>query len=93
MDNTERSAEPDRELVEWPIVDVLEIAQRQGIAPVDFIQLLDSGMRIPDFLAALIPGANGNRTIDSDSWCSIWARPSVSQEQAIKAFGEKQAMR
>jgi hypothetical protein len=67
MDNIERSADPNRELVECAIVEVLEIAQRQGITPIDFIQLLDSGMRISDFLAALIPCANGNRTVDSDS--------------------------
>ena len=43
-------AEPDREFVERAIVRVLEIAQCQGITPEDFIQMLDSGMRISDFL-------------------------------------------
>jgi hypothetical protein len=39
--------------VECAIVELLEIAQRQGITPADFIQLLDSGMHISDFLAAM----------------------------------------
>jgi hypothetical protein len=67
MDHIERPAEPNRELVECAIVEALEIAQRPGIPPVDFIQLLDSGVRISDFLAAVIPGANRNRTVDCDS--------------------------
>jgi hypothetical protein len=45
--------EPKPEVVECAIVELLEIAQRQGITPADFIQLLDSGMRISDFLAAM----------------------------------------
>jgi hypothetical protein len=49
------------------IVELLEIAQRQGITPVNFIQLLDSGMRISDFLAAMTPFANVNNNIDCDS--------------------------
>jgi hypothetical protein len=60
-------AEPKPQVVECAIVELLEIAQRQGISPTDFIQLLDSGMRIPDFLAALTPLANANDTIDCDS--------------------------
>jgi len=73
----------------------LEIVQRQGITPVDFIQLLDSGMRISDFLAALIPGANGNRTIDSDSYRSIWATHSIQSRASNQrnCLGEKQAKR
>jgi hypothetical protein len=67
MDHIERSTEPNPDLVECAIVEVLEVAERQGITPVDFIQLLDSGMRISDFLAALTPCTNGNRTIDTDS--------------------------
>jgi hypothetical protein len=46
-------AEPDPELVECAIVKVLEIAQRQGISAADFIQMLNSGMRISDFLNAV----------------------------------------
>jgi hypothetical protein len=46
---------------------VLEIAQRQGITPADFIQLLDSGIRISDFLAALKPLAKAKDRIDCDS--------------------------
>ena len=48
-------AEPRRELVECAIVELLYIAQRQGITPDDLIQLLDSGMQMSDFLAALRP--------------------------------------
>jgi hypothetical protein len=48
-----RFAEPDPELVERAIVKVLEIAQLQGITAADFIQMLHSGMRIPDFLDAV----------------------------------------
>ncbi|HXO35855.1 MAG TPA: hypothetical protein VN901_26245 [Candidatus Acidoferrales bacterium] len=44
-------AEPNPELVECAIVEVLEIAQRQRITPADFIQLVDSGIRISDFCA------------------------------------------
>jgi hypothetical protein len=45
--------EPDPQLVERAIVKVLEIAQLQGITPADSIQMLDSGMRISDFLNAM----------------------------------------
>jgi hypothetical protein len=41
--------------VECAIVELLDIAQRQGITAADFIHLLDSGMRISDFLAAMNP--------------------------------------
>ena len=44
--------EPDPTLVERAIVKVLEIAQLEGITPDDFIQMLDSGMPISDFLNA-----------------------------------------
>jgi hypothetical protein len=63
----EQPAEPNPELVECAIVEVLEIAQRQGITPADFIQLLDSGIRISDFLAALKPLAKAKGCIDCDS--------------------------
>jgi len=53
MNNIRQPAEPKPEVVECAIVELLEIAQRQGITPADFIQLLDSGMRISDFLAAM----------------------------------------
>jgi hypothetical protein len=45
----------------------LDLAERQGITPADFIQLLDSGMQISDFLAAMNPLENGNGTADCDS--------------------------
>jgi hypothetical protein len=58
------SAEPDRHLVECAIVEMLEIAQRQGIAAADFIRMLDSGMRISDFLNAMNVSANVDHTTD-----------------------------
>jgi hypothetical protein len=67
MNDIRQPAEPKAELVQCAIVELLELAQRQGITPADFIQLLDSGMRIPDFLAALTPLANANDGIDCDS--------------------------
>ena len=53
MNNLRQPAEPKQEVVECAIVELLEIAQRQGITPADFIQLLDSGMHISGFLAAM----------------------------------------
>jgi hypothetical protein len=53
MNSLRQPAEPKQEVVECTIVELLEIAQRQGITPADFIQLLDSGMHISDFLAAM----------------------------------------
>ena len=67
MNDTRQPAEPKPEVVQCAIVELLEIAQRQGITPVDFMQLLDSGMRISDFLAAMTPLANANNKIDCDS--------------------------
>ena len=67
MNNPRQPAEPKPEVVECAIVELLEIAQRQGITPADFIQLLDSGMHISDFLAALTPQANANNSFDCDS--------------------------
>jgi hypothetical protein len=60
-------AELDREFVEHAIVEVLEIAQRQGITAADFVQMLDSGMRISDFLTAMDVSTNTDCTIDRDS--------------------------
>jgi hypothetical protein len=67
MNNIGQPAEPKLEVVECAIVELLELAQRQGLTPADFIQLLDSGMRIRDFLAALTPLASTNHSIDCDS--------------------------
>jgi len=53
MNNIRQPAEPKPEVVECAIVELLEIAQRQGITSADFIHLLDSGMHISDFLAAM----------------------------------------
>jgi hypothetical protein len=49
------SMEPNREVVERAIVEVLEMAQRQGITPADLVRMLDSGMQISDFLTAMNP--------------------------------------
>ena len=61
-----RFAEPDPELVEHAILNVLEIAQLQGITAADFIQMLHSGMRIPDFLDAVGVFTSGH-IVDSDT--------------------------
>ena|SRR5579862_324740 len=53
MNNIRQPAEPKPEVVECAIVELLEMAKRQGITPAEFIQLLDSGMHISDFLAAM----------------------------------------
>ena len=67
MNNIQQPAEPKPEVVECAIVELLEIAQNQGITPADFIQLLDSGMHVSDFLAALTPQPNANNSLDCDS--------------------------
>ena len=67
MNNIGQPAEPKPELMECAIVELLDIAQRHGITPADFIQLLDSGMRISDFLAAMKSPTNANDSIDCDS--------------------------
>jgi hypothetical protein len=64
MSNIRQPAEPRPEVVECAIVELLEIAQRQGITPGDLIQLLDSGMQISDFLAAMTPHENAHNSID-----------------------------
>jgi len=53
MNNPRQPSEPKPELVECAIVELLDIAERQGITSADFIHLLDSGMQISDFLAAM----------------------------------------
>jgi len=67
MSNIGQPAEPKPELVQCAIVELLHIAQRQGITTADFIQLLDSGMQMQDFLAALKPLTHTNHRIDGDS--------------------------
>jgi predicted phosphatase len=67
MNSIRQPAEPKPEFVQCAIVELLEIAQRQGITPDDFIQLLDSGMHLADFLAAMNPLANVKPSIDCDS--------------------------
>jgi hypothetical protein len=53
INNLRQPAEPKPEIVERAIVELLEIAQRHSITPADFMQLLDSGMHISEFLAAM----------------------------------------
>ena len=60
------SAEPNREVVECAIAEVLGIAQRQGITPADFVRMLDSGMRISNFLTAMDPFTDAELAIDCD---------------------------
>ncbi len=67
-------AEPDRELVECAIVRVWEIAQRHGITPTDFIQMMDSGIRISDFLKAMNVFTDTGYTIDCDF---PWGNPPL----------------
>ena len=49
------------------VPELLDIAERQGISPADFIHLLDSGMQVSDFLAAMNPLEHSKRTLDCDS--------------------------
>jgi hypothetical protein len=66
MTNTGQSAEPNREVVDCAIAEVLGIAQRQGITPADFVRMLDSGMRISAFLTAMDPFTETDLAIDCD---------------------------
>jgi hypothetical protein len=65
MDNIQQPAEPKPELMLCAIAELLETAQRHGITPADFMQLLDSGMRVSDFLAAMSPLAKASINCDS----------------------------
>jgi hypothetical protein len=67
MINIGNPPEPNRGLVECAIAEVLGIAQRQGITPADFVRMLDSGMRMSDFLTAMDPLTNAGRAVDCDS--------------------------
>ena len=67
MNDIREPAEAKRQVVQCAILEFLELAQQEGITPGDFIQLLDSGMRISDFIAAITPLANANKSIDCDS--------------------------
>ena len=66
MVNTGQSVEPDREVVERAILELLGIAERRGITPADLLQMLGSGMRISDFLTAIDPLTNGDPTLHCD---------------------------
>ena len=65
MNNSRQPAEPKPDLMLCALAELLEIAQGQGITPADFMQLLDSGMHISDFLAAMSPPANAKNRIDA----------------------------
>jgi hypothetical protein len=65
MNKSRQPAEPKPELMLCALAELLEIAQGQGITPADFMQLLDSGMHISDFLAAMSPPANAKNSIDA----------------------------
>jgi len=52
-------SEPNREFVEHAITEVLKVVRLQGITPEDFIYMLDSGMRISDFLNVADISADG----------------------------------
>ncbi len=60
-------AEPDRKVVEYAIAEVLEIAQGQGITAANFIQMLESGMPISDFLNAMNGCRNAGHPISRDT--------------------------
>ena len=66
MNNIGQPAQPNRELVECAIAEVLGIAQRQGITPADFVRMLDSGMRMSDFLTAMDGFTRADHTRDRD---------------------------
>jgi hypothetical protein len=66
MNNIGQPSRPNRELVECAITEVLKIAQRQGITPADFVRMLDSGMRMSDFLTAMDGFTNDDHTVDRD---------------------------
>lgn len=62
--------EPDLELVERAI----EIAHHHGITSADFLQMMDSGIRISDFLNAMNMLADAGHTID----CGFsWGNPPL----------------
>ena len=62
-----RATEPDRDLVELAIGEVLQLASQQGITAAEFIQMLDRGMRMSDFLNAIDEPRDPGHTIDSDT--------------------------
>jgi hypothetical protein len=77
------------------MVEVLGIAQRQGLRLLILFQLLDSGRRISDILAAVIPGANRNPTVDL-RFLAQHLGHALHQSRAShqrNCLGEKQAKR
>jgi len=66
MNNIGKPPEPNREVVERAIAEVLGIVQRQGITPADFVRMLDSGMRMSDFLTAMDGFTRADHTRDRD---------------------------
>ena len=74
LGQNEPPAEPDRKLVERAIVKVLEIAQDRGVTPTDFIQMLDSGVPLSDFLDAINMSTKAGCAIGSGS---SWGNPAL----------------
>jgi hypothetical protein len=66
-DQRKPAVEPDRELVELAIVEVLRLARRQGITVADFVQMLDSGMQMSDLLNAIDEPTGAANPVDSDA--------------------------
>ena len=68
-------AEPDQELVERALVErAIEIAHYHGITSSDFLQMMDSGVRISDFLNAMNMFTDTDYTID----CGFpWGNPPL----------------
>ena len=62
-----RATEPDLDVVELAIVEVLELASQEGITVAEFIQMLDRGMRMSDFLSAIDEPRDLGQTIDIDT--------------------------
>lgn len=58
-------AQPDQELVERALVErAIEIAHHHGITSADFIQMMDSGVRVSAFLNAMNMFTDTGNTID-----------------------------
>lgn len=56
-----------RDFLSKQFIDFIKWVEPEDGIPAETIQLLDSGMHISDFLAALTPHANANNSLDCDS--------------------------
>jgi len=66
MNSIGQPAQPNRELVERAIAEVLGSPSGKASHPADFVRMLDSGMRISDFLTAMDGFTSADRAIDCD---------------------------